>query len=59
MSSEKPKFREGMERLTKHLVESGMSAEQARKQARESAIRADRRSRGQSNPRKRRELKEE
>lgn len=50
---EKPRFREGMERMTKHLIDHGMDPDKARKQARDSAIRADRRSRGQPvNPRR-------
>jgi len=51
-TGEKPGYRRGMDHMTGKLIEAGMPREKARKQARESAIRADRRSRGQGNPRR-------
>ena len=45
MSGEKPAIRQGMERMTERLVNSGVPADKARKVAQDAAQRADRRER--------------
>ena len=45
MSGEKPAIRQGMDQMTKRLVESGMPSDKARKVAQDAAQRADRRER--------------
>ena len=45
MSGEKPAFRQAMERMTERLVNSGVPADKARKEAQDAAQRADRKER--------------
>ena len=43
MSGERPGQREAMERVTKRLIDGGMPSDEAKRRAREAAIKADRR----------------
>lgn len=45
MTGEKPGYRQAMERLTERLVNSGVPADKARKEAQDAAVRADRKER--------------
>lgn len=44
-AGEKPAIRQGMDQMTKRLVEGGMPSDKARKVAQDAAVRADRKER--------------